>query len=546
MDRSLDVLVVGAGPVGLLMAAELVRHGAGCRVVERLATPSPHCKALGVTPRTLELFDDLGIAERALEAGMGLRGLVNIANGDWSSAEISGAALPEGAYGFLTLAQYDAERILAEHFDALGGRVERACELVAFEQTPESVAATLKHASGKTEKIECRYLVGCDGGRSTVRRALNVPFEGEHYEQVFLLADVELDWQLPRGFGYKLARLEDGQIRAGGACIPVPGNPRRYRFSTIAPESMIPKELLAPGQPTHGISDLGPTLNQVQEVFDWLFAPGTRLSNMCWSAFYRISHRIVSTYRAGRVFLAGDAAHLHPPLGGQGMNAGLQDAYNLAWKLALDVRSRAAAGLLDSYDAERRPIGLDIVNRTTARMNQVLEGQVEEQEPVREDSQLFLNYRHSPWVVNDNDLARGSGGPLAGDRAPDATGLRRAHMRHEARLFDVFRGPHHTLLLYTNHGDAEADCRRFCDVAAKLAEQYGNLVHTHAILHPDCGQVPLEGLSILDDVRNAFAERYFPKRGSAYLVRPDGYLGYRAAALDLAGVQAHLRRIFAC
>ncbi len=144
---------------------------------------------------------------------------------------------------------------------------------------------------------------------------------------------------------------------------------------------------------------------------------------MNWSAFYRISHRIVSSYRVGPVFLAGDAAHLHPPLGGQGLNTGVQDAYNLAWKLALAARGEAAAGLLDSYDAERRPTGEQLVKRTAARMNQLMAGQVEESEPVRDDSQLFLNYRDSPIVARHDENPPGGAthpqvGPLPGDRAP--------------------------------------------------------------------------------------------------------------------------------
>lgn len=545
MHRIIDVLVVGAGPVGLMMAAELGRHGVGCRLVERLEQPSLHCKALGVTPRTLEAWDDLGIVNAALAAGLGLRGLVSIANGDFAGAEKSSSALADGAYGFLTLAQYDAERILNEHLRSLGGEIERGVELVDLRQTDDAVVATLRAADGATETVECRYLIGCDGGRSAVRHALGLPFEGDHYEQVFMLADVEVDWDLPRGYAYKLARFENDQVQGAGACIPVPGNPRRYRFSTVAPEPMIPAQVLAAGQPTHGISPLGPTLEQVQEVFEWLFAPGTRLSNMRWSAFYRISHRIVSRYRAGRVFLAGDAAHLHPPLGGQGMNAGLQDAYNLAWKLALVIRSLAGADLLDSYDAERQPIGRQIVERTASRMNRVLEGDVDEQEPVRDDSQLFLNYRTSAWVANEVDLSpEHASGPLAGDRAPDVGGLRRPFVRYDSRLFDLMRGTHHTLVLYTHEDDAESDCRRFGQIADALGRRYGSHIQVYAVFHPDCSAASLEGLSVAYDTRNEFARLYGPHRGSAFLIRPDGYVGYRAQSVELDRLLKYLGCVF--
>src|SRR5262249_20686870 len=153
-------------------------------------------------------------------------------------------------------------------------------------------------------------------------------------------------------------------------------------------------QLTSAGAPTQGIADVGPTLEQAQQLLQWFF-PGAKASNVRWSAFYRISHRLAANYRLGRVFLAGDAAHLHPPIGGQGMTTGLKDVYNLAWKMALEVQDLAAPGLLDSYEAERRPIGQQIVERTTKRMDKMIEGKMDEREPIREDSQLFLNYRDS-------------------------------------------------------------------------------------------------------------------------------------------------------
>jgi pentachlorophenol monooxygenase len=536
MADPVDVLVVGAGPVGLMMAAELHRHGVPCRLVERMLEPSPHCRALGVTPRTLEAWDDLGIADRALASGMGLLGLVSMANGDVDNAQVSGDALPDGAYGFLTLAQYDVEAILTEHLASFGGSIERGSELVGLSQTDNVVTATLKHADGATETVEAAWLIGCDGGRSAVRQALQLSFEGEHYANVFLLADVELDWPLRRGYGYKLARFENDAMQGGGVAIPVPGNPRRYRLSTIAPEEMIPPELSR--QDTHGIADVGPTLAQVQEIVDWLFKPGVEVSNMRWAAFYRISHRIVPSYRVGRAFLAGDAAHLHPPLGGQGMNTGLQDAYNLAWKLALTVRGLAAADLLDSYDAERRAIGRQIVERTTTRMDHVLHGEVDEQEPMREDSQLFLSYR-DPGADTGSMV-----GPVVGDRVPDVLGLRRRFVRQEIRLFDLLRGTHHTLLLYSNHPEPDVDHHGFQEIADALRDQLGSLIRTYAIFHPDCAATSLEGLPVLADDRQEFARLYGPQRGSAYLVRPDGYLGYRAHSIELEPLRQHLRGTF--
>ncbi len=271
-----DVLVVGAGPVGLMMAAELHRHGATCRLVEQLAERSPHCKALGITPRTMEIWDDLGIVQQALNSGMPLKGMVSIANGDWQHGEETGVALADGAYGFLTLAQYDVERILAEHLLRLGGQIERGVELVEIAPTKDQVTATLKRASGPQETVTCRYLIGCDGGRSLVRHALKLPFEGDHYEQVFMLADVELDWPLPRGYAYKLARLENDKILAGGACLPVPGNVRRYRISSAHRRKSCPRNLPVPAKQRAALAIWGRRLIRCRGCSTSCFRPARR------------------------------------------------------------------------------------------------------------------------------------------------------------------------------------------------------------------------------------------------------------------------------
>ncbi|HEY2826360.1 MAG TPA: FAD-dependent monooxygenase [Pirellulales bacterium] len=330
----------------------------------------------------------------------------------------------------------------------------------------------------------------------------------------------------------------------GGACIPVPGNPRRYRFSTGAPEHMIPAQLTSAGQPTTGIADVGPTLEQAQELLNWFFPAGAKASNLRWSAFYRISHRLAANYRLGRVFLAGDAAHLHPPIGGQGMNTGLQDAYNLAWKMALDVQGVAAPDLLDSYESERRPIGQQIVERTTKRMNSMIEGKIDEREPIREDSQLFLNYRDSALVANDLVVPENTVGPLAGDRAPDVHGLVRPFTRHQIRLFDLLRGPHHTLLLYTSSANPADDCQHFAELAAALSQRYGSRIQIYAIIHPDCDAPEIEGLPTVVDRQNQFGQLYGPQSGAGFLIRPDGYVGYRADKISLEPLSKFLPRIF--
>ena len=220
----------------------------------------------------------------------------------------------------------------------------------------------LDRADGTAETATFRAVVGCDGAHSAVRRALGIPFEGEAFPMMFMLGDVHIDWDLPRGMALRALRLVENAAPDMFIAIPLP-EPGRYRVSMLAPA-----ELAAPGGTSHGIqSELpGPQLPQLQSVANDLLPQKTKLSDLRWSSIFRISMRLADAYRRDRVFIAGDAAHIHPPTGGQGMNTGIQDAYNLAWKLALVLQGAATDALLDSYEAERRPVGAEVIARTRA------------------------------------------------------------------------------------------------------------------------------------------------------------------------------------
>ena len=300
-----EVLVVGAGPVGLTMAAELARHGVRCRIIDRLSQPLPYCRAIGVTPRTLEVWDDMGIARAMIDGG-----------------------------------------------------------LLAF-----------------------RYVIGCDGAHSMVRRLLGIPFEGDAYPVTFMLGDVHLDINRPRSMALIVVRpVENGPPEIFVA-IPLPER-GRYRVSMRAPTELTPS-----GRNDHGVQTErpGPNLEQLQAVADKLLPEPARLSDLRWSSIFRISMRLAASYRKGPCFLAGDAAHIHPPTGGQGMNTGIQDAYNLAWKLALVVKGNATPALLDSYDAERRPVGAEVVARTTAASESIVRGSTPQKPDRLADTQIRIS-----------------------------------------------------------------------------------------------------------------------------------------------------------
>jgi hypothetical protein len=247
--------------------------------------------------------------------------------------------------------------------------------------------------------------------------------------------------------------------------------------------------------------------------------------------------RLAKTYRAGRAFIAGDAAHIHPPTGGQGMNTGIQDAYNLAWKLALVTRGKAPDRLLDSYDAERRPVGADVVARTRAASEGY--GREKGVKPDRlADTQLLISYRATDWVRDDApDLDPGV--PVAGDRAPDVTGLRRHGVGFPVRLFDVLRGTEHVLMVHLPRSPTAALTTGVIKLAQDLRARFGSLLRVVAV--GDTEPADLFGLACYRDMEGLFARAY-GQHDRMFLVRPDGYIGWRGQFLHSERLIAHLNQ----
>ncbi|MGX1274667.1 2-polyprenyl-6-methoxyphenol hydroxylase-like FAD-dependent oxidoreductase [Streptomyces phaeoluteigriseus] len=355
IGHTTDVLVVGAGPVGLTAAGELRRRGVPVRVVDRLPARLPYAKAVGIQPRTLEVWDRMGLVREALEAAVPMRGQLVYVNGAEQGA-FDLVLPPEVPYGFAALPQYETERILEGFLARFGTSVERGTELVGFRQDEDGVTARLVTTSDpggaaapvrREEEVRCRYLVGCDGAHSVVRKGLGLGFEGGAFPEEYMLADVEVDWDLPAGYGVRsMHRGPDGAVDDVLVCIPLPGH-GRYRMSTMVPPALSTagrtRDTGAGGDAVaHGLEGgAAPGLADIQKVLDRLSPRPVTASALRWSSVFRISHRIVDRYGEGRVFVAGDAAHIHPPTGAQGMNTGIQDAFNLAWKLALAVEGAA-------------------------------------------------------------------------------------------------------------------------------------------------------------------------------------------------------------
>jgi hypothetical protein len=354
-----------------------------------------------------------------------------------------------------------------------------------------------------------------------------------------MLADVEVDWDLPPGYSIRASHKTGDTVDDLLVCIPLPGC-KRYRVSMLVP----PELSAAPGDGDtvgHGLEGgRAPELRHIQAVLDRLSPQPTTAANMRWSSVFRISHRIVDRYREGRVFVAGDAAHIHPPTGAQGMNTGVQDAINLGWKLALAVRGEAADGLLDSYNDERLPVGEEVVGRTVraARSSTGVGDDATDLESVlARDAQLLVAYPDSPLVADDVSGASMAGGPAAGSRAPDARGMSQDTVSSAIRLHELFRHPGHTLLLWARDPEALAAARRFEDMPGYL--RWYVIVDREAKLPDVSGPVFRDG-----DGEFATAYATGDVDAAAYLIRPDGYIGYRSSSPTAAKLRAHLGRTF--
>jgi hypothetical protein len=327
-------------------------------------------------------------------------------------------------------------------------------------------------------------------------------------------------------------------------CVPLRGE-SRYRVATMAPPRFFAQTGGKDAPPGFSEELAEPTLDDVQEALGQLAPPGTRASNLRWSSVFRISHGIVDRYGEGRVFVAGDAAHLHPPAGGQGMNTGIQDAWNLAWKLALAVRGIAAPGLLDSYETERRPEGEEIVGRAVriAFTDELDRNDLKRQ--FLQEMSLLLSYSNSS-IVGESLSAPDAlwDGPKPGDRAPDVTGLRRRGVGHPLRLHDLIRGTRHTLLVYADGSADEGTVTAVEQMYADVRRQASGEIDVYLLLSEDAREPRTLNPPVLWDTAGEFRAAYGVSGTALYLVRPDGHVGFRSQAIEADALSKNLQLVF--
>jgi 2-polyprenyl-6-methoxyphenol hydroxylase-like FAD-dependent oxidoreductase len=353
---STDVVIIGAGPTGLSLACQFIRHGIDFVIVEKKEGLTPFSKALGVHARTLEIYEQLGLAQKAVEQGT-IAGKVRMLEGGELLGEVNLSNIGEGlsAYPYmLVLEQSKNERLLYEYLQSHGKEVLWQTELESFSQRETGVTAQVKNSAGAPQVIEARYLVGCDGPRSPVRHALGLSFEGSTFERLFYVADVQIDWEFEHdALHVCLAR------NAVVAFFPMKGE-NRFRIVGSFPEGFDKDE----GEILY--EEIEARIKREAEI-------ALEISHVNWFSVYKVHTRHVNKFSEGRCFLAGDAAHIHTPAGGQGMNTGIQDAYNLAWKMACVLRAGADERVLDSYNEERLP-NAKRLTETTDRMFNIAAG----------------------------------------------------------------------------------------------------------------------------------------------------------------------------
>ncbi|MFL1598199.1 FAD-dependent monooxygenase [Gordonia amicalis] len=542
--NDVDVLVAGAGPIGLTAAIELRRRGVRVRIVDPLLDPPHYAKAVGIQPRTLEVFEGIGVLEPILDAGMEMRGQLVFVNGSEVS-RIDLSTPDDVPFRFHLLPQYATERVLRDRLTDLDAEIERGVRVSAFEQDVDGVTVTLAEADGGETQVRASYLIGADGAHSTVRKGLGLSFEGGAFAEQYMLGDVAVDWSMPRGYAIRaMHQADDGTTDDLLVCIPLPGR-GRYRMSMLVPDELAIGETSGGDGVAHGFEGTRtPELSHIQAVVDRLSPEPATVSDMRWSSVFRISHRIVDSYGRGRVLVAGDAAHIHPPTGAQGMNTGVQDAHNLAWKLALAVDGVAAPGLLDSYDLERRPVGEEVVGRTVRDAREGIGTDSTDVDFVtRREAQLLISYADSP-ITAGSTVPSTPSAPRAGERAPDAAGLGRESVNHPLRLFSLLGGVDHSLVLYADATSGAEDVAVLEGLAAEITAAARGHMTVHVVAAPTA-QVGSTDLPLLRDTEGLFAAGYRPDGSTAFVIRPDGYLGYRGPLDDTAAVLAYLRATFA-
>jgi len=547
----LDVLIVGAGPTGLALAAQLQSFGTRFRIIDRARDRARESRALAVQARTLELLQSVGLADALVAKGnTSARLMMHFEGGRTARMVLGSFAAADTRFPFiLFVSQAETEAILGEHLSRNGVTIERGVALSDFVVNDDDVEVVLQLDDGREERARTRYLVGCDGPHSTVRKRAAIPFEGDVYLQDFMLGDVEAN-PTP-GTTLTPDSLHSFVGREGVAMFFPLRHPTTWRVIAMSGTTARQGQTRANSHDEPISYDL--SLGELQAVVDGATGGGVALHDPAWLTHFRLHHRQAARYHERRMFLAGDAGHIHSPVGAQGMNTGIQDAWNLGWKLALVVSGAADRRLLVSYETERWPVGRALLRSTdrifsvfTRSMSssavaawirrnvvarvlpRVMRAERVRAAVFRFASELAISYRNSNVVLEGTPTL--VAGPRAGDRFPDAD------VHRDGRATTLQRevvGPCLTLVLC---GDADA-WNRHNEAVANVQARHNGLLTLHRLTRS-----AIAG-ALIDESGEALT-RLGVRDSAQYLVRPDGYIAYRCAGMDLRGLDGYVSRWF--
>jgi 2-polyprenyl-6-methoxyphenol hydroxylase-like FAD-dependent oxidoreductase len=537
-NRYADVLIVGAGPVGLTLANDLVGRGTSCRVIDQLAEPTRRSKAHGMQSRTLEALDTIGLAEPIMAAAQHPQPPFLIFSGERQIARIDFASFLHTPYPYqLVIWQQRIERVLETELERRGLQVERAARLLSFEMKDDGVTATVDRGNGNSDTIHSKWIVGCDGGGSTVRHILDLPMQGTTMPGCFWLGEFDIDWSRSRETMYEWWHT-DGMV----ATDYIDFTNKWHVFIELLEDSK--------GEPT---------LAKMSALFRERTGDNhATLSNPDWIDTLKVNQRMPAHFIVGRAILAGDAAHVHSAAGGQGMNTGMQDALNLGWKLALTMSGAASDTLLQTYESERLP-NARAVPRTSQTYHQIeiphgvigrwIGGEIFRaiqsirsfgDAALAQAGMLNVNYEGSPLSVEHwRPKMRQS---RAGWHIPDAPCKRNG--RAES-LFDILRGPTANLLLFAGSNPRDETIASLRQADKRLGALKSH-VRTDFIFASefDADRARLSGVSPIIDGGQHLQTALDLSKPELIYVRPDGYIGLRCQNLQNHCLDEYLKRVY--
>ncbi|MEM8531779.1 MAG: FAD-dependent monooxygenase [Chloroflexota bacterium] len=532
----LPILIVGAGPTGLTLANVLTRYGIAFRLIDKHAAPLELTKAAAIHARALEIFAKVDVADTIVEEGQRVD-ILDLRTAQQDRLHLDFNELQHTSYPFMIdLPQFRTEQLLIDKLHEWGGTVERQVTLLDFTQHTDYVEVRLQHKDDQGQEHEevvlVRWLVGCDGAKSPVRQIAGLDFQGDAYADDWALCDAIVDWPLPRN---EMTFSSSAEGIYG--VFPLPGEDR-YRLAYTQNHDV-------QGNP------IEPDIADAQRAMERTGLPG-RIREVSQFWVFNLAHRQVEQYRDRRVFLVGDAAHVHTPFGGQGMNLGVADAFNLGWKLALVEQGHLNEALLDSYHEERYGAAKNVVRNTHIGASAMLirdswQALLRDRtmdlinttpEAIKRAlytlSQLNHNYRGSTWTHGNSEHMS------AGDRAPNQQFYDGISERYLS-IFDLLHSQSFTLLLLDS--DKHRNTSALIDIAWQTAEEYGDIVQTHLIsIKPQTfNELPTTTTQWIDRGMK-LTEYHQHGKQSAYLIRPDGHITYIHQPANWQHLQSFLRK----